>query len=244
LSVVDRNLIISKSDLSHLARARGELYRTLSGIFIHSPNRTVLEKLLDKHDALSALFLRQYDPLPSKLKTGLEAIRSFADELESGRIDKFADALLVEYTRLLRGVKQSYGPPPPYESVYLGEGVVFGEVTIAVRKEYGEWGFTPAERHRTEPPDHISLELEFMQFLCTREAKAWRKEDQNEAQSLLSIEKRFLEKHLGKWAPKFCETIRRYDKLRFYRGWADITEGWISFDCQLIENSEGTSTKA
>lgn len=227
--------------MSELAVARSSVYRALSTIYIQAPNQHLLETLMDGSRVLSVGSLAQSNTLPNRLLSGMRAIGSFTAELNSDLVGKLTDALSVEYTRLLRGVKPSYSPPPPYESVHLGEGMVLGENTMAVRKEYNESGFSLAEHHRGEPPDHISFELEFMQFLCTREAKAWRKEDQNEAQSLLNIEKRFLEKHLAKWAPKFCETIRRYDKLGFYRGWADVTEGWIIFDSQLIENCRTSS---
>jgi len=221
--------------MSQLALARGGVYRTLSMIYIERPNQSLLRRLAAERQLLSTAPLGFSGVLPDRLVGGLEAVRSFLKELDLSLIGKHADALSIEYTRLLRGVRHSYGPPPPYESVYAGEGIVFGETTMAVSREYQESGFTWAE-HRGEPPDHISFELHFMQLMCTTEAEAWCKGDQDEALRLLNAEKHFLAEHLARWVSRFCENVRKYAKLGFYRGWADITEGWISFDFQQIDD--------
>jgi len=228
-------LTVSHTEMSQLALTRGELYRTLSMIYIHPPNRSLVQRLLDERHLFSAAFPGRGSPLPGKLAEGLEAIRRFAEEVDTHRVERLADALLVEYTRLLRGVKHGYGPPPPYESVYRGEDVVFGETTMAVCREYQELDFKLSERYSREPPDHISCELDFMRFMCNKELEAWRNVNKNQAFRLLDAEKHFLEEHLMRWVTRFCENVRAHERLGFYRGWADLTEGWLSLDYQLIE---------
>jgi len=95
--------------------------------------------------------------------------------------------------------------------------------------------FKLSERYSREPPDHISCELDFMRFMCNKELEAWRNVNKNQAFRLLDAEKHFLEEHLMTWVTRFCENVRAYERLGFYRGWADLTEGWLSFDHQLIE---------
>ncbi len=56
--------------------------------------------------------------------------------------------------------------------------------------------------------------------------------DDDEALGLLRVEKEFSRKHLEAWLPKFGNKIREYDRLGFFRGLADLTEGWVAFDYQ------------
>jgi TorA maturation chaperone TorD len=71
-----------------------------------------------------------------------------------------------------------------------------------------------------------------MRFLCAKEAIQWRTED--DAQELLEEECYFLSQHLAKWVPCFCENVRSFSSSLFYIGWADVTEGWIQYDLELV----------
>jgi len=206
----------------------------LGTIYVQSPNEALLSDLLEEERFPSPASLRRDGVLPTRLTGGLKAIRTFANGLSFDAMGKLTEALSVEYVRLFRGVKHGYGPPPPYESVYLGEGVVFGQTTSAVRREYEESGFMLAEHQAGEPPDHIGYELQFMHCVCAGEAEAWRVGHRDKAWASLNLERAFLERHLRRWVTEFCDNVRMYDRLGFYRSWADVTEGWIAFDYQLI----------
>ncbi len=56
--------------------------------------------------------------------------------------------------------------------------------------------------------------------------------DGEEALRLLLAEREFLREHLLTWLPGFCSQIREHDRLGLFRGLADLTEGWVSFDYQ------------
>lgn len=76
-------------------------------------------------------------------------------------------------------------------------------------------------------PDHIAVELEFMQEILAREAKALKKGDDAEAEALRRIEEEFLTKHLVKWVPEFCRRIEGEAELPFYKGIAVLTRDFL-----------------
>ena len=91
------------------------------------------------------------------------------------------------------------------------------------------------DQYKGEPPDHISFELDFMSFLCDKEAEAWKNKDSKEALKFLNLEKDFLDNHLTRWVHSFCNKIIDAGRSGFYRGVAKITSGFIKFDHAQIE---------
>ncbi|MFN3396136.1 MAG: molecular chaperone TorD family protein, partial [Thermodesulfovibrionales bacterium] len=80
-----------------------------------------------------------------------------------------------------------------------------GEPAIAVRREYRREGLQ-VERLYSVPDDHIEIEFEFMWQLCKKTVSAFHK-DNNEADRLIKRQKDFLEMHITKWVPAFCDRI-------------------------------------
>ena len=101
-----------------------------------------------------------------------------------------------------------------------------------MHQEYRRFGLDLASELGGEPPDHISFELEFMRHLCRQEAEAWEKDDEDEALRFRRTEREFMTEHILTWLPQFCSKIREYASLDLFRGLADLTEGWITFDYQ------------
>ncbi len=56
-------------------------------------------------------------------------------------------------------------------------------------------------------PDHISVELEFMSFLCAEEVKARDKANEAENVQIRIQQRAFLNEHLVKWFPQFARRI-------------------------------------
>ena len=59
-----------------------------------------------------------------------------------------------------------------------------------------------------ERPDHISVELEFLSFLCYRESVEQTRSRRFEVHSIRRGQKVFLERHLGKWVGTFCVLLQ------------------------------------
>lgn len=108
---------------------------------------------------------------------------------ESKKILKETDLekLKIEYTRVFVNAFPKV-PCPPYESYYR-EGNVYGETSIQVEKIYKQHGLKYS--YEGEPPDHISVELEFM---------------------ALKNDQKFLER-LKQWIPKFTECVKKNSEI-------------------------------
>jgi TorA maturation chaperone TorD len=212
-------------DRSELAESRAQVYQILSLIYA----RPLDEKFLGLLRAWVMLQLRS-ETFPQTMKSGFRKIDVCLEELGSEGPAEALATLCTEFTRLFRGLNRFQSPPPPYESVYTDGGLVYGPSTDRVAQWYRRFHL---RAHNNEPPDHISLELDFMRFLCEREARAWQIE--KKARDLLEEEDTFLYDHLASWMPTFCQNIRTFDTTGFYSGLADVTEGWICCDQEIVK---------
>ncbi len=230
------------TDAYELAEARSKLYQLLAMVYAGPPSLDFLKFLagwvasVNKDEEHSQLLSQQ-------MRHSLSILDSFFEKGNFG--EELGETISVEFTRLFRGVKPHYSPPPPYESVYREEsGSVFGESTVAVHQKYLHFGLGLPERVSGEPPDHVSFELEFMHHLCSKEAEAWDGGNKEEALEMMRAEEEFLREHLLAWLPKFSNKVREYDRFGFFCNLADLTEGWVAFDYQQHLQDEPLSSTA
>lgn len=95
---------------------------------------------------------------------------------------------------------------PPYGSVYLEtEPLLMGESTRAVLAVYREAGVNPEDS--AEPPDALSLELEFMAHLADQEARARKDGNLAMAEELLRRQGSFCREYLHPWVFDFCQRV-------------------------------------
>ncbi|MFQ6085122.1 MAG: molecular chaperone [Candidatus Bathyarchaeia archaeon] len=224
-----------------LAESRGRIYAFLSSIYLQVPTVDFVESSL-KTDYRSMFASVRRAATSStalmKIREGLRVIEDSVKRSGTKPREKICEELAVSHTRLFRGVKPEYSPPPPYESVYR-EGRVMGESTLAVQQKYRQAHAKPAGHLDTEPPDSIGLELGFMHFLCEKEAYAWRGNDNTAVSRFLNLEKEFLKGHILEWIPRFCKEARKVCKeigqdADFYLGIIEITDGFIKIDNSIV----------
>ncbi len=109
-----------------------------------------------------------------------------------------------EYTRLFRFGKEV--PCPPYESVYrMEDRTLMSHYAIDVENRMRSFGVEVSKNFK-EPPEHISVELEFLKYLYLI----------GEGEALEEAES-FLEDHLIQWVPQFCNCIIKNSKISFYK---------------------------
>jgi TorA maturation chaperone TorD len=207
--------MMERERLRGIAENRSKTYWFLSSFYLIKPDRTFLE---DLRHGMAVLDEQSDHDFARGLKT-------LGDALNGSDTEQLAGRLAVEFTRLFRGIKEGYGPPPPFESVYRESGLI-GEITLAVITRYHEAGFGAIDES-TGPQDHIGVELKFMSLLCYKERNAWAQEQTDEAIVSLKLQKRFLDEHLLCWVPSYCRRIQEETKESFYSGVAMLTE-WAS----------------
>ncbi len=101
----------------------------------------------------------------------------------------------AEYVRLF-----DYRPVcPPYETAYR-KGVRPHQFINELVSLYGESGIKCDE---TRAPDHISVEFEFMHYLCFKEATA----AESEQAAWKDRQRSFFNDHLYEWVPVMCEKL-------------------------------------
>ena len=127
--------------------------------------------------------------------------RSFS-ELNGGSL-----AGIESRYRRLFGPTPSSNPVPLNETSYLVPGAEeTGWILASIERHYSSAGIESTSASGNIP-DHISVELEFIAYLCGREADAWADDDFKEARRMQDRQRRFLDKHMSKWVPIFLRAV-------------------------------------
>jgi TorA maturation chaperone TorD len=227
--------VITRQELAALARDRGRVYGWLSPIYLRSPGEDFVLRLRDTNFLKVLSSLSQRQDLPAEMRDGLGEMEDFARSSRQGALEEVLKDLRLDYTRLFRGVKRTYSPPPPYESVYLEGQRVMDSSTARVSKEYREAGVAMGDVGKGEPPDHVGFELDFMRHLCTEEGTAWETGSDDQGSSYLGKERKFLREHLRVWVPRFCDAVMGATDRGFYLGLARTTKAFIIFEDDKID---------
>lgn len=115
---------------------------------------------------------------------------------------------------------------PPYSSIYLdNQRTIMGDSTIEAYEYYLDAGLDVGENFK-QPPDHISVELEFMYYLLANYIKT-------NDQVYLEKYGQFLKRHLGLWISPFAEKIAERAETDFYRNLGVITRRLIETEVSL-----------
>lgn len=216
--------------LGRHAEDRSRIYMLLSTFYMQRPREEFVKKL--KTDEFIQNLKNALSEDESEMKfgisDGLKILEMFINSIKDIPEAEVAENLAVDFTRLFRGIKKGYGPPPPYESVWRGEGRVMGQWTEKVLKEYADSGI--GMDLSDELPDYVGIELKFMALLCYKEAEAWRNNDSVTALKFLGLEQKFVDEHLKNWMPEFCNIMAEEAITSFYKGVALLTKGFLEIE--------------
>jgi TorA maturation chaperone TorD len=194
------------------------------------PSVALLSRLCE--DAALAVLAGELEPVARVRRGALACLRDAAARKEAEE----------EYARLYVGPRAL--PSPLWESVYRDpEHILFGEITLAVREWYARYGLVFSGR-KTEPDDHIALELEFMWHLTARAARAARGERmladggaETALPSFVSLhraQRDFLESHLLQWAPQSFAVQLPHACTDLYAGLAELIMEFLPSDASLL----------
>lgn len=209
-----------KAQRMAVARQRSNVYGLLASVYRQEVNADLLHQVKDPQ------FLGVLSDL------GIQLSSDFLQRPE----EELLDELAVEFAGLFLGPG---GHISPHESVHHQRsggqsGLLWGESTAEVKRFIESTGLSYDPEYKGLP-DHISVELEFMQQLTLREEQAWRDEDEDGALDCLKTEKKFIEEHLVRWVPAFCDNVIKEAELPFYREMAALTKNFIEFDREEVE---------
>ena len=208
-----------KHSSAPLADFRSTIYGLLAAIYRQEVSSDLLQQIKDPQ------FLGVLTQL------GIELNNGFFKKPEK----ELLDALAVEYARLFLGPGKHISP---HESVHhkkegTQSGQLWGESTAEVKKIIESSGLEYKTEY-TGLPDHISVELEFMQQVILREDQAWQDNEKETALLCQENEKKFVDDHLFRWVPDFCEKVATEADLPFYREMARLTRAFIEFEKQEL----------
>lgn len=193
-----------------------QVYRLLSHFYLNSPEADKLNSILK----WCTNVLEHENQLPSNITPAVKQIKS---SLEPHITDELVLALQEDYVRLVRSPSKDTSPPPPYESVYL-EGSLWGNSTVEVSRAYKRNGLEVQGQYKSEPPDHIGLELQFMASLSEK----GKKED---------VQLDFLTNHLTKWFALYRKKASEHSPHKFYFGVLSLTGEWINLHKEYLKES-------
>ncbi len=206
------------------ATERQAAYRLLALLFLYpTPDR------LQTLRAVADLLLQQEQPWPDG-----DLDRPFRRLLQDLRAtDEYPQEDVESNYTALFTVKPA---APPYESYYLDEeGFARGWIAAQLLEEYQQAGLSMAPSFK-EPPDHVAVELEFLSYLCGREAQAQEKGDDETRTWARHRRFVFLENHLGLWFARFSSKVRQAETLPLYTRLVDATQALIKSERAVVDS--------
>ncbi len=233
LSLKDDEILL----LSRHAEDRSRIYLLLSAFYMQRPRDEFVRKI--KSDEFIQNLKNALSEDESKMKfgisDGLKILDMFINSIKDMPEPEVAENLAVDFTRLFRGIKKGYGPPPPYESVWRGEGKVMGEWAQKVLENYYASGI--GMDMEDELPDYIGIELKFMAILSYHEKERYRGHNIQEVKRFVRIQQEFMNEHIQQWIPEFCNRVAEEATSSFYKGCALLTKGFLEIDMEKLKEN-------
>jgi TorA maturation chaperone TorD len=197
------------TDTTSLIR-RGDTYKLLAACFYEPEKRIFLEENLCEN---LAQLLQHSTP---------EGAKAAEDMLIS--LQKYdQQQLSIDHAALFVGPFELIAAP--YSSVWREkQRLVMGDSTMDVKRFYDE---ADLQTDVSEPPDHVAIMLEFMSYLCQREAEAVSLSASEDAKKYADLQKRFYREALSPWIADFCNAITKGTDNSFYTNLATALSHYI-----------------
>ncbi len=223
------NLKIENIDMH---KGREVIYAVLSNIFLNMPS----DELFANVEAVFSLFELD-DNADKMMADSLKAVQDFIKSRNTLKVEEkkqFDNKVLHDYTRLFC-LSDSV---PVAESIYLSPShLTMQEETGKVYYIYKSCNFD-MKHTSNEPHDHISYELMFMSYLSKGIAQNIEKGDKKQVNSLLHLQKMFLEEHLLKWVEMFSKSVIGFvESVSFYAPACYFMMGFLKYDFEIVNES-------
>lgn len=213
--------------LDSLMENRAALYGLLSRLYRVEADEALLTELRDQSFPA--------DTGSGAMDAGYRALARYLSNCQENALTELARDYVNVF--LGHGV-DTYAAAYPFESVYTSEKrLLMQEARDEVVALYRAAGVDKSGSWK-EGEDHIALELEFMQILAQRTARALREGDEAEAEALLATQENFLEDHLLSWVLLMTLDMRRFAHTDFYRGLALLTDGFLATERTFFSDED------
>ena len=225
----DRSVTSIRFDEGEEGLARSRTYQILSSCFLYPEQElfSSLEKgefLKELKDAVACLL---------SPKSGLgQAVIVLEEKLERPKGWTLSDMQAEHHRIFSHTISEEC---PPYETQYGGSENIFQQTQQLgdIAGFYRAFGLEVSDEAR-ERPDHLSLELEFMGFLIYKEASARQAQEEEKVEVCRDAQRKFLEEHLGRWAPLFAGLMGTKAGGGFYEGVGALLEAFVAYEVAYL----------
>ena len=140
------------------------------------------------------------------------------------------DVWLTSHGRLFEHTAR--GLVCPYETEFGQEGLFQQPRQLAkIMGFYRAFGLTTRNEER-ERPDHVSCELEFLDFLCRKEAFALESDEAGFLEETRQATRLFLRDHIGRFGRAFARLLQEQDPEGFFGKLGDLLFDFLGWECQ------------
>ena len=199
--------------------ARSAVYRLLSQSLVYPTNEALC--VLRDVDLPAALAL---------VPTLDGALAALVEQLGQQVEGKSPGALQETYRHIFPHVES--GDCPSHEMAYTAQNIFQETEDLSdLAGFFRAFGLELTERER---PDHISVELEFMYVLTYKEAYALLHHGGEKARFCRTVQRKFMDDHLGRWAPRFVTLLARNAEDGHLRAAAILAQAFLDQEIALL----------
>lgn len=209
----------SKQFLPELAKIRQALYRFFAALFLYPDIERIANIRATAEELLEVNFADGF-PFEDTLIGLLEILST----LPTGD----TQSIVNEYNRLYFVKPKA----PLHESYYIDkEGQHRGWIIANLQGEYSNSGLVLSPT-LNELPDHLSVELEYMSFLCSSQASAAENGTESESRRYQEMQRSFLTQHLAQWFPMFHKRVKDASQGAFYLAIIEALFDFLKWELQ------------
>ncbi|WP_019914965.1 TorD/DmsD family molecular chaperone [Paenibacillus sp. HW567] len=201
---------------SRWLESRGLIYQLLVDFYGRNPSLSLVAQW-SRNQKIS---------VAADMTEGGRELKRYLCSQEPSALPQICERENLEYMRLMN--ERAASTIIAREAAELGREQEFSNVLSDV---YASAGIV-FKKCGGEADDHISIELEFMAVL--HERMLHNSFSIRSAMELLEIQESFLEEHLLKWTPQFCERLNAATDSPLYLGLSHMLQEFLPYDLQML----------
>ena len=211
--------------------------REAAQLLTPSAHSTVAQGGEQSRTAKSARSAESVESVPSGEAENAVDLASRAEDWIQAIESLERDVWLTYHSRLFGHTAR--GQICPYESEYGHEGLFQQPRQLAeIMGFYEAFGLTTRNEER-ERPDHISCELEFLDFLSRKEALALEMGDDASLEETRKAARLFLRDHVGRFGRALARLLAQQDSQGFFAKLGCLLGELLTLECSRVGVSPG-----